>query len=83
MALSSYLPLAESLPHEAPAANEETPIFTRSLRPGRTLKMGAGSMTFLVGSRLFLEWQPYPMPRSVCPQEIGDIGAWLRKILNA
>jgi hypothetical protein len=36
MALSSYLPLAESLPHEVPAANEETPIFTRSLRPGRT-----------------------------------------------
>jgi phospholipase/carboxylesterase len=44
--------------------------------------MGAGSMTFLVGSRLFLEWHPYPMPHSVCPQEIGDIGAWLRKILR-
>ena len=35
MALSSYLPLAELLTQEAPAANKETPIFTRSLRPGR------------------------------------------------
>ena len=47
------------------------------------LKMGAGSMTFLAGLGYSIEWHPYPMPHSVCPQEISDIGAWLRKILTA
>ena len=28
-----------------------------------------------------VEWHAYPMPHSVCPQEIDDIGAWLRRVL--
>jgi len=27
------------------------------------------------------EWHEYRMPHSVCPQEIADIGAWLRRVL--
>ena len=83
MALSAYLPLAESLPQEATAANKETPIFMAHglYDPVVPLTMGTGSMTFLVGLGYSIEWHQYPMPHSVCPQEIGDIGAWLRKIL--
>ncbi len=40
-------------------------------------------MTFLVGLGYTIEWRQYPMPHSVSPQEIDDIGTWLRKILNA
>jgi phospholipase/carboxylesterase len=47
------------------------------------LAMGAGSMTFLARLGYSREWHQYPIPHSVCPQEIGDIGAWLRKILTA
>ena len=85
IALSAYLPLAESLPQEAAAANKETPIFMAHglYDPVVPLTMGAGSMTFLVGLGYSVEWHQYPMPHSVCPQEIGDIGAWLRKVLNA
>ena len=85
MALSTYLPLADSLPQEAAAANKGTPIFMAHglYDPVVPLMMGASSMTFLAGLGYSIAWRQYPMPHAVCPQEIADIGAWLRKILNA
>ena len=85
MALSTYLPLADSLPQEAAPANKATPIFMAhglfdSVVP---LVMGAGSMTFLAGLGYSVEWHQYPMPHSVCAEEIGDIGSWLLKVLKA
>jgi phospholipase/carboxylesterase len=84
MALSTYLPLAESLPQEAALANKTTPIFMAhgTYDPLVPLMMGAGSMTVLTGLGYAVEWRQYPMPHSVCPQEIQDIGAWLRRVLN-
>jgi phospholipase/carboxylesterase len=29
-----------------------------------------------------VEWREYGMPHSVCPEELADIGAWLRKVLG-
>ncbi|MGH8606615.1 MAG: alpha/beta hydrolase, partial [Gammaproteobacteria bacterium] len=85
MALSAYLPLADSLPQEAAAANKGTSIFMAHglYDPVVPLMMGAGSKIFLAGLGYSIEWHQYPMPHSVCPQEIDDIGAWLRKILKA
>lgn len=85
MALSTYLPLADSLPLEAAPANKATPIFMAHglFDPVVPLVMGAGSMTFLTGLGYGVEWHQYPMQHSVCAEEIGDIGAWLRKVLNA
>jgi phospholipase/carboxylesterase len=85
MALSTYLPLAESLPQEAAPANKATPIFMAhgTYDPVVPLMMGVGSMTVLTGLGYAVEWRQYPMPHSVCPEEIQDIGAWLRKILKA
>jgi phospholipase/carboxylesterase len=84
MALSTYLPLAESLPAEAAPANRQTPIFMAHglYDPVIPIMMGAGSMTFLTGLGYAVEWRQYPMPHSVCPDEIEDIGAWLRKVLD-
>ncbi|HEX9684620.1 MAG TPA: alpha/beta hydrolase-fold protein [Burkholderiales bacterium] len=83
MALSTYLPLAESLPREAAAANRNTPIFMAhgTYDPVVPLVMGAGSMTLLTGLGYAVEWRQYPMPHSVCPEEIQDIGVWLRTVL--
>src|SRR5688572_2663178 len=85
MALSTYLPLAESLPKEAAPANRQTPIFmAHGAYDGVIpLVMGAGSMTLLTGMGHPVEWRQYPMQHSVCPQEIEDIGAWLRKVSKA
>ena len=84
MALSTYLPLAESLPQEAAPANQHTPIFmAHGVYDGVIpLAMGAGSMALLTGMGRPVEWHQYPMQHSVCPQEIQDIGAWLRRVLN-
>jgi len=84
MALSTYLPLADSFPREASAANKDTPIFMAHglFDPLVPLVMGAGSMTYLTGLGYSIEWHQYPMPHSVCPQEIQDIGAWLRRVLR-
>jgi phospholipase/carboxylesterase len=84
MALSTYLPLAESLPQEAAPANRQTPIFmAHGLYDGVIpLAMGAGSMTLLTGMGHPVEWRQYGMQHSVCPQEIQDIGAWLRRVLS-
>jgi len=85
MALSTYLPLADSLAREAAAANKTTPIFMAhgTLDPLVPLVMGAGSMTFMAGLGYRVEWKQYPMQHSVCPEEIEDVGAWLRKVLKA
>jgi len=84
MALSTYLPLADSLLQEAAPANKTTPIFMAhgTYDPVVPLMMGAGSMTLLTGLGYAVEWRQYPMPHSVCPEEIQDIGAWLRRVLN-
>jgi phospholipase/carboxylesterase len=84
MALSTYLPLAETLPQEAAPANKATPIFMAhgTYDPVVPLMMGAGSMTLLTGLGYAVEWRQYPMPHSVCPEEIQDVGAWLRRVLN-
>jgi phospholipase/carboxylesterase len=29
-----------------------------------------------------VQWHAYNMPHAVCPQEIGDIGDWLRGVLD-
>ncbi|HXF65684.1 MAG TPA: alpha/beta hydrolase-fold protein [Burkholderiales bacterium] len=84
MALSTYLPLAERLPQEASAANRATPVFMAHglYDPVVPYAMGAGTRALLAGLGYSVEWHEYPMPHSVCPQEIADIGAWLRRVLG-
>jgi len=85
MALSTYLPLAETLPAEASAANRQTPIFMAhgTFDPVVPYAMGAGSMTYLTGLGYRIEWHEYTMQHSVCPEEIEDVAAWLRNVLKA
>jgi phospholipase/carboxylesterase len=84
MALSTYLPLADSLPQEAAEANKAAPIFMAHgvYDPVVPLLMGAGSQTILAGLGYQVEWKQYPMQHSVCAEEIQDIGAWLRRVLR-
>lgn len=85
VALSTYLPLAESLPQEAASANQGTPVFMAhgTFDPVVPYLMGTGSRTFLAGLGYPVEWHEYPMQHSVCLEEIQDIGQWLQKILKA
>jgi phospholipase/carboxylesterase len=83
MALSTYLPLAEKFPAEADAVNRDAPIFMAhgSYDPVIPLARAAQSRGLLESLGYSLEWREYPMPHSVCPEEIADIGAWLGRVL--
>ncbi len=85
MALSTYLPVADTLAAEASAANRDVPIFMAhglhdSLIPIERAQM---SRKLLESAGYRVEWHEYPMDHSVCPGEIADISSWLRRALGA
>ena len=83
MALSTYLPLAETLPAEASASNRNLPIYFAhgNYDPVIPIAMATASRAALETLGYAVEWHEYPMQHSVCPEEIRDIGAWLRRVL--
>ena len=83
MALSTYLPLAESFAKEASPANTKTPVFMAhgTQDPVVPYAMGRGSRDLLQQAGYALEWQEYPMQHSVCLEEVADIGRWLTGVL--
>jgi phospholipase/carboxylesterase len=66
LALSGYLPLASQLAAERSAANQDIPLF---------MAHGLSRLGYQV------QWHTYPMPHSVHPAEIDDIGQFLRAVL--
>ncbi len=84
MALSTYLPLAGTLEAERHAANRDLPIFMAhgSADPMISIGRAGQSRKMLEALGYPVEWHEYPMPHSVCPEEIADISGWLVKILK-
>jgi len=83
LALSTYLPLANTLEQERSAANSGLPIFMAhgeydDMIP---IERAMRSRDALRALGYAPEWREYPMPHSVCPEEIADIGAFLLRIL--
>jgi phospholipase/carboxylesterase len=83
LALSTYLPLAAKASGEKTAASAATPIFMAhgSHDPMIALEHAQRSRDALIGLGYRVEWHEYPMPHSVCAEEIGDIAAWLSRVL--
>jgi phospholipase/carboxylesterase len=83
-ALSGYLPLPESVADEVSQANRGVPIFmahgTRD--PVIPLSWAMRSRDHLAALGYAIDWHEYPMPHSVCAEEIADIGRWLRTVLR-
>jgi phospholipase/carboxylesterase len=83
MALSTYLPLKDSVEKERSAANEDLPIFLAHGRYDDMIRMERATQTrdALTALGYPVEWHEYPMPHSVCPEEIGHIAQYLLRIL--
>jgi len=83
LALSSYLPLPDTLAQEASKPNRDLPIFMAhgTQDPVIPLSWAARSRDHLTSLGYVLDWHEYPMPHSVCAQEIADVSSWLRRIL--
>jgi phospholipase/carboxylesterase len=83
--LSGYLPLADQAAANWQAANQETPLFIAhgTQDPVVALERGLSTRDLLLSHGYHVDWRTYPMQHSVCPQEITDIAAFLKKVLVA
>jgi len=83
MGLSCYLVLAARLLPERDAANQGTSIFlAHGLQdPVVSPLLGEEAKRQLEAAGYAVQWHAYSMPHSVCPQEVADIAAWLRRVL--
>lgn len=83
MSLSCYMLLADRLQAERTPENAATPIFMGhgSYDPIVELRLGEETRRLLESSGYAVEWHTYPMPHSVCAEEVAHIAAWLRRVL--
>jgi phospholipase/carboxylesterase len=83
LGLSGYLPLAALSAAERHPANATLPIFQAhgSADPVIPIARAMQSRDALVALGHPLEWHAYPMPHSVCAEEIADMNAWLLNVL--
>ncbi len=85
MALSTYLPLADTLEAEKSTANQSVPIFMAHGDSDSVVKpeLAYRSRARLEQQGYALEWHEYRgLQHGVSEQEIGDISRWLQKVLS-
>ncbi len=80
IAMSTYIPSAAMIEAEATEANRAVPIFAAHGSDDEVVspELGLAARDFLGALGYSIEWHDYPMPHSVCLEEIHDIGRWLR-----
>ena len=85
MALSCSLPLADTVAAEGAPANRDVPIFMAHGTHDPMIPMARARRAYetLMGLGYRVEWHEYPMPHSVCAEEIADITVWLGKVFAA
>ena len=79
MALSTYLPLQESMHSQLAEANRNTPILYLHglLDPVIPIATAERSRQFLLNAGYDIDSRDFPIPHSVSPEEIAVIGNWL------
>ncbi|NRD74468.1 carboxylesterase [Shewanella sp. VB17] len=84
MALSCYLPTADKLPEGLSEANKTTAILQHHGEQDDVVPVRSGKMAneLLKASGYNTQWKTYPMPHSVLPEQLTDIGLWLQTVLN-
>ncbi len=81
--LSGYLPLAAVTEAERHSANHDTPIFLAHGSADQVIPIAraTASRDALRALGHPVQWHEYPMPHSVCAEEIADLNRWLLKTL--
>ena len=85
LALSTYLPLADTLAAEASEANRSVPVFMAhgEADPVIPQAFSRQSADFLLAAGYPLAWRSYRMEHSLCMEELRDIELWLAGVLTA
>lgn len=83
--LSGYLPLAGLTAAERHPANQRTPIFMAHGQHDEMVVMGRASESrdLLQSLGYSVQWHDYPMPHSVCMEEVADLNRWLNQVLGS
>jgi phospholipase/carboxylesterase len=83
MALSTYLPLSTTLEKERHKANHDVPIFMAHGKFDDIIPIDKAKRSREILEKLGypVTWKEYPMPHSVCAEEIGDISKFLVNLL--
>jgi len=84
VALSTYLLMDQTLENDKHEANRALPVFVGH---GRSDPMVPCFLGEHLAGRLRdmghkVEWHSYRMQHSVCPEEIADLSAWMKKCLG-
>lgn len=84
IALSTYLPVEALVEREATPANQALPVFAAHGSHDDVVSpvLGQRAREFVQAQGHTVVWQEYPMPHSVCLEEVADIGQWLRERLT-
>ncbi|GLQ98000.1 alpha/beta hydrolase [Dyella mobilis] len=84
IALSTYLPIADSLAAERGAANAAVPIFWGhgTFDPVVAMQRGVDSRKVLEALGYQVAWHTYPMAHAVCAEEIADLRRWMDERLR-
>jgi phospholipase/carboxylesterase len=84
LALSAYLPLADTLAIEAATANSTVPVMMAHgmQDPVVPLMLALQSRDRLQQLGYCVDWHSYPMQHAVCPEEIADVRDWLARRLG-
>lgn len=81
VALSTYLPLREKTAAELNQANRKTPLWFGHGKADPVVPHALGKLSkdTLAAQGYDVAWHEYPMPHSVCAEEIRDLSVWLGK----
>ena len=84
LALSGYLPLHESLPSEASAANHHVEILQAHGQHDDVVpyRLGHESAELLRAAGYCVEWHEYTMAHQLCLEEVQEVGRWLTRVLG-
>ena len=84
MALSTYIPIRDTLGNAEKNGNGDISIFYGhgDYDPVIPIEQAQSAKLFLEEKGYSVEWHAYPMEHSVSPQEINDIKNWLQKTLS-
>jgi phospholipase/carboxylesterase len=84
LALSCYLPLADTLAVEAHKANRDVPIFMAHGHADAVIPydLGKRSSKLLKALDYPVQWHAYAAEHTVCMQELSDIENWLNQVLG-
>jgi phospholipase/carboxylesterase len=83
IALSTYIPSQTLIESELSAANAGRPVFAAHGTEDDVVapELGIRARDYLINKGFPISWQEYPMPHSLCIEEVLDIGEWLNQLV--